>query len=74
VEEDIEGERIEDQLLALREQLMQLSANAQKLNSAPINEQLPVTVEVRPQPAICAASTTHIQTVLQVNYCCSKTS
>ena len=63
----MEGEHIEDQLLALREQLIKLSANGQKLNSAPINEQLPVTVEVRPQPAaLCAASTVKIQEILQV--------
>lgn len=65
VEEDADGERIEDQLVVLRDQLLQLSPTEQQLNSAPISEQLPVTVEVRPQAALCATSTT-IQTTLQV--------
>jgi hypothetical protein len=64
VEEDAAGERIEDQLVVLRDQLLQLSPTEQQLNSAPISEQLPVTVEVRPQAALCATTST-IQTTLQ---------
>lgn len=60
------GERIEDQLLALREQLMRLSVNAQKLNTVPMKE--PVTLEVRPLPMLSFSSNTHIQSVLQVSY------
>lgn len=45
---------------------MQLSPTEQQLNSAPISEQLPISVEVRPQAAVCAAATTTIQTTLQV--------
>ena len=65
MEEDANGERIEDQLVVLRDQLLQLSPTEQQLNSAPISEQLPVTVEIRPQAALCATSNT-IQTTLQV--------
>lgn len=66
VEEDANGERIENQLVTLKEQLFELSATEQQLNSAPISERLAVSVEVRPQPALCNASNTYIQTTLQV--------
>lgn len=65
MEEDAAGERIEDQLVVLRDQLLQLSPTEQQLNSAPISEQLPAVVEIRPQAALCATTST-IQTTLQV--------
>lgn len=66
MEEDPDGERIEDQLVVLRDQLLQLSPTEQMLNSVPITKQLPMSVELRPQAALCTATTTNIQTTLQV--------
>lgn len=65
VEEDKTGERIEDQLVVLRDQLLQLSPTEQQLNNAP-SEQLVVTLEARPQAAICAATSSTLKTTLQV--------
>lgn len=65
MEEDTDEERIEDQLVVLRDQLLQLSPTEQQLNSAPISEQLPATLEARPQAMLCATSNS-IQTTLQV--------
>lgn len=65
VEEDPDGERIEDQLVVLRDQLLQLSPTEQQLHSAP-NEQVAVSVDVRPRPTISPATTASIQTALQV--------
>lgn len=65
VEEDPDGERIEDQLVVLRDQLLQLSPTEQQLNSAPA-EQFAVSVDVRPRPAISPATSASIQATLQV--------
>lgn len=66
MEDDAPNDRIEEQLVVLRDQLLQLSPTEQQLNNAPMSEQLPSTVEVRPQAALCAATSTTIQTTLQV--------
>lgn len=65
VEEDPDGERIEDQLFVLRDQLLQLSPAEQQLNGAPA-DQAPVSVDSR--PAIPPATSAAIQTTLQVNH------
>ena len=63
---DVEGERIEDKLVVLRDTLFQLSPTEQQLNSAPISQQLPVSVQARPQTALCDTTSDSIQTTLQV--------
>lgn len=63
VEEDPDGERIEDQLVVLRDQLLQLSPTEQQLSSAPA-DRLPVPVDSR--PAVPPATSASIQATLQV--------
>ena len=41
IEEDTDGELIEDKLVVLRDQLLQLSQTEQQLNCASISEHLP---------------------------------
>ena len=68
MEEDVDEEKIEEKLFTLRDQLLQLSPTEQKLNCAPIGEQLlPATMETRPQSALCPATNINIQTALLVN-------
>lgn len=64
---EVEGERIEDKLIVLRDTLFQLSPTEQQLNSAPISQQLPVSVQARPQTALCETTSDSIQTTLQVH-------
>ena len=55
IEEDNDGELIEDKLVVLRDQLLQLSQTEQQLNCASISEHLPDMVEIQPQSAQCTA-------------------
>ena len=55
IEEDTDGELIEDKLVVLRDQLLQLSQTEQQLNCASISEHLPDMVEIQPQSAQCTA-------------------
>ena len=66
MEEDTAGERIEDQIVVLRDQLLRLSPTEQQINTP--NEELSLTVQVRPQATLCAATNPTIQTTLEVGF------